>query len=486
MFVVDRSDTRLIPCPLRTAAARSPGAAAIVGEGGGVTYAELDRRVSAAAKRLAERGCGAGSRVALCMEKSREYIVVLVALIRIGAVACPLSTRFPPRRAVSLLTTAGCRAVISDDEDLLGATEPAILALSPEALLENDPPGEPENHGTINLDQPATIVFTSGSSGKPKAALHTFANHYYNALGSNENIPLAPGDLWLHSLPLYHVGGLSILFRCILAGATIALPEPGERIGEAISRYGITHASLVATQLRRVLDEGASPENLKVVLLGGSGMPASLLEEAVSRGFPVRASYGLTEMASQVTTTSGSSPTELRTSGRILPHRELSIASDGEILVRGQTLFAGYVENGVVASPVDSEGWFHTKDVGSLDEEGCLIVRGRKDNLFISGGENIQPEEIEAALTTIEGVVEAVVVPVPDGEWGRRPVAFVRMAAGEEMEPDRLRKSLEPLLPRFEIPAAFHEWPEDSGSESMKVDREAFRERARRMSREPL
>lgn len=471
---------RQVPCPLHRAAVAVPEAPAILDQRGALTYAELDRHVSEAAGRLAELGLGDGARVALFMDKNREYVVLVLALIRAGAVACPLSTRLPPPGVPAFLENAGCRALISDEEELLAATESAISVLSAEAFLAGESLAESSSPGSMELGQPATVVFTSGSSGSPKAALHTFANHYHNALGSNENIPLAAGDRWLHSLPLYHVGGLSILFRCLLAGAAVVLPEPGEKVGESISRYVITHASLVTTQLRRLLDEGASPDHLKAVLLGGSGIPASLLSEAASRGLPVRTSYGLTEMASQVTATAGSSLAELRTSGRVLPHRELRIASDGEILVRGHTLFAGYIEGGVLRSAGDDEGWFHTKDVGALDEERRLIVHGRKDNLFISGGENIQPEEIEGALCTIEDVSQAIVVPVPDEEWGYRPVAFVRSAGA--VEPGRLRKALEEVLPGFKIPSAFYEWPEESGREGMKVDREAFRERARRMS----
>lgn len=159
-----------------------------------------------------------------------------------------------------------------------------------------------------------------------------------------------------------------------------------------------------------------------------------------------------------------------------MPHREVSVAEDGEILVRGDTLFAGYVEGDGVDRQLDDEGWFHTKDLGELDPDGYLRVTGRRDNQFISGGENVQPEEIEAALCRIEGVEAAVVVPVPDEEFGERPVAFVRAPGGL---PAGLEKGLEPMLPRFKIPITFHEWPESSGPEGMKPDRRAFRELAR-------
>ncbi len=424
-------------------------------------------------------GCGAGTRVAFYLDKDERYFMLLLALIRTGGVACLLSTRTPPEHVHSLLQRAGCQAVIAEDEDALRAVR-NVEKLDPDALLAEEKPVD-GRAANLDLDAPATIVFTSGSTGTPKAAMHTLGNHYYNALGSNENIALGSGDRWLHSLPLYHVGGLSIVFRCLISGAAIALPEPGAPIGREISRCGATHVSLVATQLLRLLREDeAALEGLKAILLGGSAMPASLVREASSRGLPVHTSYGLTEMASQVTTTPpGASPDVLRTSGKVLPYRELAISEEGEILVRGETLFAGYVgENGEVERPLDSEGWFHTRDIGELDEEGCLRVTGRRDNMFISGGENIQPEEIEAALCRLGGVEQAVVVPVPDEEFGERPVAFVRTADGE-VSAERLAGALGEVLPRFKIPVAFYGWPEDAAS-GMKVDRKFFRELARK------
>jgi len=469
-----------VPCPLRTAAISSPDAPAVVGPNATLTYSELDLRVRATGKKITGLGLGAGARVALYLPKDEVYFVLLLALIQAGCVACPLSTRLPPGGAAPLLEKAGCRALISCDDEVLAATD--VRKLHPASLYADEPargqPSEPLSHA---LDLPATIVFTSGSTGAPKGALHTFGNHYYSALGSNANIALGPGDRWLHSLPLYHVGGLSIVFRCLLAGASVALPEPGSPLDEATA--GATHVSLVSTQLSRLLDEeGFDPGGLRAILLGGSQIPPSLLDEAIARGLPIHTSYGLTEMASQVTaTTPQASREELRTSGRPVPHREVSISEAGEIMVRGETLFSGYVRNDAVDRSLDANGWFHTGDLGELDDEGYLLVRGRKDNLFISGGENVQPEEIEQALCRLDGVDDAVVVPVPDAEFGFRPVAFVR-TAGVSASAETLARALERTLPRFKVPVSFYGLPEEAGS--MKVDRASLRERARRLHRQ--
>jgi o-succinylbenzoate---CoA ligase len=464
-----------MPCPLRAAAVALPGEPAIVGADGTVTFGELDRRVSATAQCLEELGLGSGGRLALYLPKDQRYFVLLLALIRAGGVACPIGTSVPPRGVAPLLRRAACDALVSEDEMNAG-----VRTLRPEMLLSDEPAQSLSEPLHLSPDQPATIVFTSGSTGAPKAVLHTFGNHACSALGSNANIALAPGDRWLHSLPLYHVGGLSILFRCLLAGAAIVIPEPGTPLGRAIAEGGATHVSLVSTQLLRLLKECTPLDGLKAVLLGGGPVPASLLDEALARGLPIHTSYGLTEMASQVTATPpDASAGELRTSGRVLPHRELSISENAEILVRGETLFAGYVEDGDVDLPLDSAGWFHTKDLGSLDADSYLHVRGRKDNLFISGGQNVQPEEIEAALCRLKSVEEAVVVPVPDPEFGARPIAFVRMSS-ETGVPEDLREELEPILPRFKIPAAFYGW--SGGMEGMKVDRALLQERARQLT----
>jgi O-succinylbenzoic acid--CoA ligase len=449
--------------------------------GGTLYYAELDRWVTAASESLKRRGVGEGTRVALYLPKDERYFVLILAILRLGAVACPMSTRLPPYGSVPLLRDTRCRVVISEDDELLDLIRAEVAGLRPvELLADRGPDAGPGEPLYLSTERPATVVFTSGSTDRPKGALHTLGNHLYNALGSNANITLAPGDRWLHALPLYHVGGLSVVFRCLLARAAIAVPELGVSSGEAIAGLEATHVSLVATQLRRLLDEDAPLGGLKAILMGGSGMPPSLIRTAVKRGLPIHTSYGLTEMASQVTATHPGAPLEnLLTSGYVLPYREVSISPEDEVLVRGETLFAGYLDGDEVRLPVDREGWFHTGDLGAFDGEGRLLARGRRDNMFVSGGENVQPEEVEAALGAVDGVSTSVVVPVPDAEFGARPVAFVRVDGA--FSPEKLADALEARLSKFMVPVAFHPWPEDL-VDGMKPDRRAFEGRAGELS----
>lgn len=463
--------SQTVPCPLWTTARVAPQTPALVGEKT-ILYGELESRVARVAGAL--RGvCEPGSSVGIYLPQDERYVALLLALLRAGLVAVPVSTRLPVAGVGPLLESAECSALISTAE-LRPEIPSGVRALEAGELSEG---GEELRGSDWRLDDPATVIFTSGSTGGPKAALHSLGNHYYSALGSNENLPLAPGDRWLAPLPLYHVGGLGVLFRCLLSGAALALPRPGESVGEAMTRLGTTHASLVATQLLRLLDEGDVPDTLRAVLLGGGPVPETLLDAAIEAGLPVHTSYGMTEMSSQVTTIPpGTTREALRTSGRVLPHREIRISDDGEILVRGRTLFLGYMDGEELRDPTDEEGWFHTGDLGELDAEGYLTVRGRRDNMFVSGGENVQPEEVESVLKRLPGVEEAVVVPVPDAEFGQRPAAFVR--SRDEPDPAALSRELKSVLARFMVPVAFHHWPE-AASSGVKPDRALLAQLAR-------
>jgi O-succinylbenzoic acid--CoA ligase len=467
-----------ISCALGKAAEKAGNNPAILGLGQTLSYREVDRWVSAVALQLTETGCRKGERIALLLPNDWKYLILLLALFRLEAVACPLNTAVPPKGIRSQLDRIGCsKLILSSNLDLYRALA-GLTLLDPDELVGHVPSDhtQPARH-KIMLDQPATVIFTSGSQGNAKAVLHSYGNHYYNAEGSNLNIRLGPEDRWLLTLPVYHVGGLAILFRCLLGGAAVVLPDQTNDIVESISRYRVTHVSMVPTQLYRILRDQKDTKRLKglkALLLGGAPMTTALLREASERGIPLYTSYGLTEMASQVTTTSADTPREKQfTSGRVLKYREVRIAEDSEIHVRGQTLSPGYVEGEQFHLPADHHGWFATGDLGQIDSEGYLTVLGRKDNRFTSGGENIHPEEIETALGELPDIVQALVVPVPDEEFGHRPVAFIQTQK-KKMDPEALTEGLKALLPRYKLPVAFYSFPEVPELVRLKLDRRYF------------
>jgi O-succinylbenzoic acid--CoA ligase len=472
-------DEPVAPCPIHRHAQAQPEALALWVPDRRWTYAELDAAVAATRARLRTADLAEGRRVAVRLHRGPDFVILLWALWRAGRVAMPLSTRLPAAEALQATQRTGARLLVTRDSALLEAEESAPATRSPDHLVEQEGGGEPDPDAQP-IHRRATLVFTSGSTGTPTAVLHSWANHLYSAKGSNANLPLRPGDRWLLSLPLYHVGGLAILVRCALAGAAVAVPDADASLSASIDAAGATHLSLVATQLRRLLDARETlPPRVRGVLLGGGPLPDTLLRRGHARGWPLHTSYGSTEMASQVTTTPPGAPLDaLRTAGRPLPHRRVRIDDEGQILVAGPPLCLGLADGEQIRDP-RANGWFPTGDLGRFDAQGRLHVQGRADRQFVSGGENIQPEEIETALERVEGIERAVVVPVPDEEYGRRPVAFVQ--SGEGPVPDDWRASLADTLPSFKIPDAVHELPEAAipTAVGMKVDRELLRRRAR-------
>ncbi len=400
-----------ITCPVYRAAKEIPDQPAIITKGAMVTYRELDVLIQKTMKKLAKNGVMPGDRVAVTPSNSLKCVVFLLALWRKKAAAILSNPNFPK---------VDCNRI---HQDL---------------------------HLKKNFDHDATILLTSGSTGKPKRVVHTFANHYYSALGSNKNFPVKPGDRWLLSLPLYHVSGLGILFRTFLGGGTVVCVD--EKMTPALlKRYKITHLSMVTTQLYRFLKEDLPKKKLptlKGILLGGSVIPESLIKKARLSKLPILTTYGLTEMSSQVVT-----------AGKILPFRRLKIANDGEILAKGKTLFRGYIVGKKVVRPLNKEGWFKTGDLGRWDKKNGFIVLGRKDRMFISGGENIYPEEIEKALAGFPSIETTCVISIPSEEFGARPIGILKLKKKNALNAQMLNVFLRGRLARFKIPDKYFYWP---------------------------
>jgi O-succinylbenzoic acid--CoA ligase len=444
------------------------------------SFAEFYRHVAAVSAGLRTHGFRSGDRVALLAPNSPEYIILLFALWQVRVVTVLLNTRWPAATINKSLQDLNINSVFTDSGDagliLRGLSQ---LSVKEFVLLCISEPNSPFPEKIIyDSTQDGTILFTSGSSGTPKAVLHTLGNHYYNAHGSNRNISIKPGDRWLLSLPLYHVGGLAILFRSFLAAGTVVLPDENLSLEKTLQNFEITHISLVPTQLMRLLrqeDNINALRKMKAVLLGGAPIPGHLIQKAMANRLAIFTSYGSTEMSSQITTTApGDSAAELDSAGRLLPYREIMIHEKSEILVRGKTLFKGYLVRGGLNPARDDDGWFHSGDLGIMNDKGYLKIFGRKDNMFISGGENVYPEEIELALCQLEGVLNAVVVAWDHAEFGKRPVAFVKTADNSEHLLTSLKERLRKVLPAFKIPDDFLPWPNWINTTRMKINRKDF------------
>lgn len=486
--------------PLHQSAMQHPNQIALTYTHDGVNqqidYTTLSQRVIALGEQLTAKGLGKGDRLACIDNNSVELVMLYWACIDHQILFCPLSPRFPANQVSALIEShrlnflwvgegfTELASEISVSRKGSGTnTVPPTLVTPDFSLKSNNTPAQVDCH------TPANIILTSGSSGQPKAAVHSLNNHKVSAEGARSLISLEPGDGWLLSLPLFHIGGLAIINRCALAGARVVLQNRDTGLSAQISQDKPTHLSLVSTQLVRVLKENTDClKGVKTLLLGGGAISSTLLDQLSNLSINCFTSYGMTEMASQVTTGPASFD---GSSGRLLPARELKII-DERIYVKGETLFLGYLDEHAqtheqarahkqsrpanatctLTLPTDEDGWFFTKDRGYWDTEGKLHILGRIDNMFICGGENLQPEEVEAALKQHPAIEDAIVFAQADEEFGNLPAAIVktsldidRLSANDELTPFLADK-----IARFKRPRVYYSWPKIE-STSLKVSR---------------
>lgn len=401
------------------------------------SYLTCEKIIEGTAAKLKELGVKAGDPVAVYPTKEFPTPLLIFALFRLGAICCPINTYHPLSTLPQNLDDLNASFILHPDEVTLAKVKQIAIPFS-KVVHE----GKSSGQTFLKKEALATYLFTSGTTDKPKIACHTLGNHYYSALGSNAYLPIQKTDRYLLSLPLYHIAGIALLFRTFIAGGCVALDEDVDRI---------THLSLVPTQLRRLLEKETLP-SYKHILLGGAEISPLLYQRALERNLPIHPSYGMTEMSSQITTHFSLGSLSM---GHPLPFREIKIGIDDEILVKGKTLFKGYLKsNGSFDLPLDQEGYFSTHDLGHYSPKRGLQILGRKDRLFISGGENIQPEEIERLLKNIEGIIRAEVVPTPDDEFGYRPTAYIE--SEKSFKEEELKEYLSTFLPKFKIPVSFY------------------------------
>ena len=405
-------------CPERTA---------LVTEGSSVTYAELEAEATWVARRLAAYGARRGATAALTMHPRREEVVLLHALMKLGAVALPLSPQL----------TEGERAAV------LAAERPAVDLNDAAELTQTE--ADLPLLGEHDMDDPQCRILTSGSSGEPRPVTLTYGNFLFSAVGSAFNLGVDPSDRWLCCLPLSHVAGLSIILRSVIYGTTAVLLDgfDTEQVASTLVSGGISVVSLVPTQLIRLLDSGGDLSRPRAILIGGGPVPADALREALDRGATVVQTYGMTETCSQVTTLAAEdAERKIGSAGRPLLTTHVRI-EDGEILVQGPT---------VSRDALDAGGWLHTGDLGHIDEEGFLYVSGRSSDLIVTGGENVMPVEVEAVLLSHPAVADAAVVGRPDPEWQEAVGALVVLAEGAEATEDELRAHCSSSLAGFKVP----------------------------------
>jgi fatty-acyl-CoA synthase len=482
--------------PLRKWARVNPQQVALEHPSHGVslTYRELDARVTACAEALSSLGVGEGDRVALLARNRVEIFELLFACVRIGAAFTPLNWRLAGAELADIMAHCLPRVLIADStsaglaaEALAGAPEAARLSLRPlagepgatlagaldlEGLMAGvGREGQPHLESARARDPEliAMILYTSGTTGRPKGVMLPHRQVLWNAINTVYACDLSPSDAALAFLPLFHTGGLNCLATPTLyRGGRVVLMDAFDPVAalDLMESRRITSVVAVPAMYQSLLDvglEGRDLSALRTILCGGAPCPDALLEAWLSRGFAFRQGFGMTEVGPNCFSLPAWRLEDKRGSvGQVILHcearvvdaegRALGAGEVGELWLGGPIVSAGYLLDPAATAASFEGGWLKTGDLARYDEEGFFYVAGRKKEMFISGGENVYPAEIENLLLGAEFVAEAAVVGVPDERWGEVGLAAVVLRAGVEMTADEVRAWCRARLAGFKTP----------------------------------
>lgn len=446
----------------------SPQKLALSFEGKEWTFKELQLNAKHFAALLHTWGVKRGDHVAILSNNRFEMVALLHALPYLEAVGVMLNTRLTEREMQFQLKDAECSYLIYEDS-LYQSSFSEIVGLECKSYREIESLSSTEVSlcEEIEIHKPYTIMYTSGTTGSPKGVVHCYGNHWWSAISSVLNLGINEEDKWLAALPLFHVGGLSILMKSVIYGMPVHLHKSfdEESIHQAIMEEGVTTVSVVSVMLDRLLarlGESSYPSTFRCMLLGGGPAPKSLLERAKDKNVPVFQTYGMTETSSQIVTLSPQDALrKIGSAGKSLfpaqlnimvEHRQAEPNEVGEIIVKGPMVTKGYFKRPESNEETIQNGWLSTGDLGYLDHEGFLYVVDRRKDLIISGGENVYPAEIEGVLSELSGVIEAGVIGKEDEQWGHVPVAFIVLEGNDEIAYEDIQSFCLEKLAKFKVP----------------------------------
>lgn len=464
-----------------------PDRVAVVDRGVQLGYAALDSRAGVLAQAFRDAGYRRGDRVATLTGNSADHVVAFFACAKAGLVLVPLSWRLTPGELAEQLRRSDPAVVLVEEEFATAATQALRLLAAPvpsvplgETGVESGPPapwrtgsqGPPDGIPEQVLDDdPLLMAFTSGAGDRPKAAVLTQASCFWTNLSLSRTIELSEADVVLAVLPQFHVGGWNI--QPLLAwwtGATVLLErtfDPG-RVLRLIAERGVTTMMAVPTQYL-VLSEHrdfatTDFSRMRGALVGGAPMPAPLLRTFHARGIALTQGYGLTEAGPNVLCVPPQDAhARIGYAGKPYPHVDVALAdpatgailegpATGELLVRGPGMFAGYFRDPVATKAAWRGGWLATGDVAARDEDGYLRIVDRLKNIYISGGENVAPAEVEQVMRRHPGVADVAVVGVPHARWGEVGVSLVVPRHGVSVDAVELDQHAREQLAGYKVP----------------------------------
>nr|WP_202449540.1 long-chain fatty acid--CoA ligase [Streptomyces sp. SID4917] len=461
--------------------------------GGDLTFRELDDRAARLATVLADGGARDGSRIAYLGLNSSAFFVTMLAAFRIGALFVPVNFRLADPELAKVLKSSTCQVIICEEGHRASVDRVRHkTSLSRFLLVDDDPevPAGTAEHGwepwaaliadaepTVavvakHADDPAILMFTSGTTGTPKGVVLTHGNAWWNSVNVELHLNTQRGDTTYAAAPLFHIGALnSFALRTLTRGGTVVVRrtfDPQTCADDLVrlkvnSVFGVPQMFTALSRVPGFFDNDLS--HLRAVVVAGAPVPPSLVEQYASRGLLLQQAWGLTETAPFATHLPAEHTLDkIGSAGIPMPYTQVRVVdvltnepvapgTRGEIVVRGPNVFAGYWDNAqATAAAYDSEGWFHSGDIGYLDDDGCLYVVDRLKDMIISGGENVYPAEVEHALATMPGVLDVAVVGVPDPQWGETVAAVIAVAEGSRITLDDVRDHAARHLARYKLP----------------------------------
>ena len=465
-------------------AAAGPDRPAVTFNGRTTSYREFLGQIDRLAGELAAGGVGRGDRVGYLGANHPMFLVALFAAARLGAVFVPLNFRLTGPELAYIIADAGVHTIIVDAERAAvvdavrmdsGLRRTLSLTAVPgwepldELLGRRAPLGQPYHP---EPDDVAVIMYTSGTTGRPKGAMLTHGNLFWNNVNALLSFDVSQDDVSLVCAPLFHIGGLNVTTLLTLqkGGQIVLMPafDPGEALNliaehRVTTMFGVPAMFLFMSQVPEFA--AADLSSLRYFICGGAPVPEPLIKLYDTRGVPFAQGYGLTEtapLALVLRTDEGAA--KIGAAGhQVLPLSDVRLVDAGnnrvvsgergEICVRGPQVMKGYWNNSEATDAViDSDGWFHTGDVGYADEQGYVYVVDRVKDMVITGGENVYPAEVEGVLYEHPAVAEVAVFGVPDERWGEAVTAVVALRPGEQLTLEQLREFTRPRLAGFKIP----------------------------------
>lgn len=484
---------------------KDPDKTAIVFGDESITYRQFADTADRVAAVLWQRGIRKGDAVAYIGENSPQFLEVMFGVAQIGAVFVPVNTRLAAPEIRHILVDSGARAVILDLELLERAMDAIEAARIAQVIVTGE--GGTDHHGLsrliteatgghtvadVTLDDPAAIVYTSGTTGKPKGAVLTHGNLTWVALNCIIDYDVVSADVSLMISPLFHVASLGMgALPAVLKGATIVLEKgfDAARALALIERHGVTMLSGVPTTYQLMADHpnwaATDLSTLAKLTCGGSAVPNRILNAYEKRGLSFSQGYGMTETSPGATSLSATM-TRIKQGSVGLAHffTEVRIADEngdmvprgtvGEIEIWGPNVFPAYHGRPEdTAAAFTDDGWFRSGDLGYLDSDGYLYISDRLKDMIISGGENIYPAEVENLISDIEGISGVAVVGIPDERWGEVPWAVVTLREGADVDTESVRAHLDGVLARYKLPknvVVVEELPRTASGKIRKAD----------------